>query len=151
MDAVDISDDAGLTSLLESLAERGGDELGKIFLLLSPAEACGARLLNRAFSTIATADGVWAPRLLARGFTSHGLSLLPAFQLFVRLHQREACRLELLRRHCTTSRGGHRRWWTEGALDLLNPFDEPVWLLFSAARPIPRAPSYLQPSPTDSG
>ena len=39
-----------------------------------------------------------------------------------------------------------KKWFMECALDLLNPFDTPVWLLFSTARDSSSASSYLQPS-----
>ena len=157
-------------SLLDGLAARGGDELERILTFLTPVDRAGTRRLNRAICAVASADSLWAPVLAARGFTPAGCTLWAAsggargaprtaFELYGRVHQREACEVELMRRSC--SRAAPRRWWAEVALDLLNPFDSPVWLFFSAARDesaehaglyagdeetrSPGAPSYLTP------
>ena len=124
------------------------------------------RLISRAMSVFASSNSLWSSRLRARGFTSEGLRVWsedgrPAYELFGRIYRREACEVELLRR----SGPGPGRWWAEAALDLLNPYDVPTWLLFSAAvddsdysevcaeegdgtpafEPKQRGPSYLQP------
>ena len=138
-------DDEAFTNLLDALAHRAADCLDVILLLL-PATACATlRLVNRSVSAAASADSCWTPRLVAKGFTAEGLALMPALALYGRVHQLEACDIELLRRSRLRN-ASQEKWFAECALDLLNPFDTPVWLLFSTARDSSSASSYLQPS-----
>lgn len=125
-------------SLLHNLADRGGDELHAILVLLSPAERANARLISRIMCKAASADTLWTPLLSALGFTAEGLRAWaesssesfdrPAHELYGRVHSREVCEVEMARRCQHIG-----RWWAECALDLLNPYDQPVWLLFSPA------------------
>ena len=143
--AISQMDDEAFTNLLDALAHRAADCLDVILLLL-PATACATlRLVNRSVSAAASADSCWTPRLVAKGFTAEGLALMPALALYGRVHQREACDIELLRRSRLRN-ASQEKWFAECALDLLNPFDTPVWLLFSTARDSSSASSYLQPS-----
>ena len=132
-------------SLLHELANScGGDELHHVLSLLSATQWATVRLVSRDCCLAASADSLWSPLLSALGFTPEGLSLWadgggggmrrPFHELYGRIHRREACEIDLLRRsHRFDAEIGNRRWWAEGALDLLNPYDCPVWLLFSAA------------------
>ena len=77
------------TSLLGSLASRGDDELAHIFSFLSPAERAASRLISHAIGDAASADQVWAPLLVQRGFTAEGLRAWAprsALELYSRVH-----------------------------------------------------------------
>ena len=113
-------------SLLNDLAMQNVDALVHLLSFLPPVDVAAARLLNRDISAAASDDSVWRPLLLDRGFLLPGLNAWaprPAFVLYGRLHEREACELELLRRTKL-----QESWYAESTLDLLNPFDEPVWV-----------------------
>lgn len=164
-------------NILDSLcSSRGSDEFERVVSFLSPEQRAQLRLICRQVAGAASADGVWVSLLYDRGFTREGLRAWalgtstgrlprPLFELYGRLHQREALQAELLCHTSTVHDGGLRRWWAESAIDMLNPFDQPVWLLFSAAAvedhegsshtdatatsihiPTPHGPHYFQPT-----
>jgi hypothetical protein len=127
------------SNLLDAVAARA-DEFERVTSYLSPAERASLRLVSRRLCAATSDDGLWMPDLFAKGFTAEALEMWaksgqasvvrPAHELFGRVYQREMCCVELVRRAYSRITS---RWWAEGALDLLNPFDTPAWLLFSVA------------------
>ncbi len=125
-------------SLLLALLDRA-DEAQTLMMQMRPPVVALLREVCKALDAACSSVVLWESLLRHDGVTLSGLTALDAHCLYRRLRLRDACGFELI------GHGEKRTVQPDGkvaaatvtsvAIDALNPFDRPCWLLFAEAVP----------------